>query len=539
MNGDGRIDIVDAAEEPDHWVVYLNTPGPTGVKWERRSFSVSALRATLISYGHVIDGPYVPLSRRATGTSLEIWECWRWDGNDWNWFSQGFSSHQCEGVEGGIIEPRGSERTFTEWELTDLNGDGYPDFVFNSSPVDFQVDKPAPRRPGEDIVLSRSAWHQFAPRLTNEVRAAFNVVGVRFDTNHDPFSRSVNLRVNSPEWGVSEWGCNHPGFDRTCASSSQSENVGFADVNGDGLVDRVVGNRAYLGAYHGTAVIFSSVSIRLPGPLVTQKNTYKEQCLDSGGGHKPTTDQTQGLRDLTGDGIPDYYDNGRVWIGTGTGFRQAIGIVSVANFRFSHQTESCNGDKSNTDGGLFDIDGDGRPEVIGLVTDAGGNQFFLVSQLVGGQGTGRPEAGRLTEVDNGYGAKATISYVSAKHFTDNPVPFPEIVVSSFATTGTQNLGGTLAGTRYAYDNAELVFDSALDRFSFLGYRRVVELRLTGVEGSDPSGAARIAGQAIITDTWPLTPFTSNLTKQERWLRRQRVGRVRDILTLRGSGTTDP
>jgi RHS repeat-associated protein len=144
----------------------------------------------------------------------------------------------------------------------------------------------------------------------------------------------------------------------------------------------------------------------------------------------------------------------------------------------------------------------------------------------------------LTEVDNGYGAKTSITYVSAKQFTDNPVPFPEIVVSAVTTSGTQNLGGTLAGTRYAYDKAELVFDSALDRFSFPGYGRVVALRLTG-GGNDPSEPAPIAGQAFITDTWPLTPFTSSLTKQERWVRRQRVGRVRDVLTLRGSGVTDP
>jgi YD repeat-containing protein len=209
------------------------------------------------------------------------------------------------------------------------------------------------------------------------------------------------------------------------------------------------------------------------------------------------------------------------------------------NFVFSHQTESCDGKVSNTDGGLFDIDGDGRPEIVGLDGNPLDGFKLVVSQLVGGQDLGRPEAGRLTEVDNGYGAKTSIAYVSAKRFTDNPVPFPEIVVSAVATTGTKNLGGTLAGTRYAYDKAEFVFDSALDRFSFPGYGRVVALRLTGAQANDPSEPAPIAGQATITDTWPLTPFTSSLTKQERWVRRQRVGRVRDVLTLRGSAITDP
>jgi hypothetical protein len=58
VNGDGRIDIIDAAEEPKHWVVYINTPGgPTGIKWERRSFSVLDLGLELVSRGHVLGGP--------------------------------------------------------------------------------------------------------------------------------------------------------------------------------------------------------------------------------------------------------------------------------------------------------------------------------------------------------------------------------------------------------------------------------------------------------------------------------------------------
>ncbi len=541
VNGDGRIDIIDAAEQPDHWVVYLNTPDPNGVKWVRRSFSVIHLRETLVSSGHLIEGPYVPLSRRATGTDIKIWECWRWNGTQWQWYSQGFSNHRCEGVEQQVVE-RGSERTFVEWQLVDLNGDGYPDFVFNSSPVDFQL-RPPPSTPTPvtgavwptDFGVGGPFWEPFSPRPTNEVRGSLNVRGVRFDTDADPFAQSFNLSAASAEQGVGQWRCVGATTDAPCDESFQSLFVGFADVNGDGLVDRVVGNRAYLGAYAGTAVAFSHVYITLPGSLQTQHNNHKQQCV-IGGGQKPTSNQTQGMRDLTGDGIPDYFDNGQVWIGTGTGFRQPIDIAtSGANFNFSHETETCNGDSSNTDGGLFDIDGDGRPEVIGL----GGNAMF-VSTLVGTQSTGAPEAGRLVGIDNGYGAKTSIAYVSAKRFTDNPVPFPEIVVSSVITTGTQNPGAMLAGSRYAYSNAELVFDSALDRFSFPGYRRRVQVGLFDLPVGPPSAAnGRLMGAATITDTWPLTPFNAGLTKQQRWVREQRAGRVRDVFTLRGFADADP
>jgi hypothetical protein len=45
VNGDGRLDIIDAAEVPMHWVVYLNTPSaaPSGVAWVRRLYWIGPL----------------------------------------------------------------------------------------------------------------------------------------------------------------------------------------------------------------------------------------------------------------------------------------------------------------------------------------------------------------------------------------------------------------------------------------------------------------------------------------------------------------
>jgi YD repeat-containing protein len=255
-----------------------------------------------------------------------------------------------------------------------------------------------------------------------------------------------------------------------------------------------------------------------------------------GGSLKPTADQTQGLRDLTGDGIPDYFDHGRVWIGTGTGFQPPIDVVSSgANFQFSHQTETCNGDISSTDGGLYDIDGDGKPEVIGL-----GGSTIIVSQLVGGSMPGVPEAGRLIGIDNGQGAKTSISYVSAKQFTSNALPFPEVVVSLVATTGAYGLGGSIAGYSYAYGKGALVFNSAADRFVFPGYRRRVVVQLLDALPDGPANPGRLVqGVATITDAWPLEPFQVSMTKQQRWLRNQVVGRVSDIFKLRAIFDPNP
>jgi hypothetical protein len=95
---------------------------------------------------------------------------------------------------------RGPEHTFVEWQLMDVNGDGYPDFVFNSSPVDFQLNPP-PSTPKPvtgavwptDFGIGGPFWKAFAPNSTNEVRASPNVRGVKFDTDADMFAQSYNL----------------------------------------------------------------------------------------------------------------------------------------------------------------------------------------------------------------------------------------------------------------------------------------------------------------------------------------------------------
>jgi RHS repeat-associated protein len=547
INGDGRMDIIDAAEEPDHWVIYLNTPGPggNGVVWQRRSFLVTSLRETLAHYGHTIEGHYVPLSRRATGVDVQIWECWRWNGTKWQWYSDGFSNHQCQGVNQQVVAV-GPERTFVEWDLIDVNGDGYPDFVFDSSPVDWQLTPPTVQLgPGQvGNIVDGKVWNPFEPSADNQLRVSLNVVGVRFDADQEAFAASFDTGAPGANWGVAAWECEVYNLGRPCDESDQVEIGGLADVNGDGLVDRIWQTNAYLGAYSGMALTFSPVYIALPGHLARQNTDHNEQC-NVEHGLISTSDQRQGLRDLTGDGIPDYYDytpkGPQVWIGTGTGFRDPIPITTTgAVFQFSHVTETCDGKDSNTDGGLFDIDGDGKPDVVGLSGGGTSPLVWFISQLVSGQSAGSAQSGRLIGFDNGYGAQTSINYVSAKQFTDNPVPFPEIVVSSVATTGTQNLGGTLAGTNYAYGDAELIFDSALDRFSFPGYRRFVALRLFGgpEPGSTPSSPLTV-GDATITDSWPLTPFDPALATQERWDRMLRVGRAEDVFTLRALVNADP
>ena len=550
MNGDGRIDIIDAAEQPDHWVVYLNTPGPQGtVTWQRRSYSVTSVRQALADSGHIVPNQYVPLSKKVTGTNLKMWACWMWSGTQWDWYSEGFSNHRCDGVDGGIdggSVDRGPERTFVEWEIRDLNGDGYPDVVFNSSSVGFQ-DRPSECTPPNnhppcvagkvwprDFGIGGKSTVLFAPSPDNTIRAMFNVLGVRFYTDDNPFAKSIDLHVPGAEGGIEQWICaNALPADTNCPHEDfQSQFTGLVDVNGDGLVDRVVDRQVFLGVDGG----FSRVYLTLPGPVATQRSTHTAACAP-GSTVESTATQIQGLRDLTGDGIPDYVDltgPARVSIGTGAGFIRVVGIAGP--FGLSQATEWCDGKASITNGGLFDIDGDGRPDVV----EAHGNTWSI-SRLSAGGSPGVPEAGRLIQIDNGYGALTHIGYVSAKTFTDNPVPFPEIVVSSVSVAGTLDLGGTLAGARYAYTNAELVFDSAQDRFTFPGYRRAIELRLYPAPRGGVGDSGRLIGAATVMDRWPLAKYTpGDFPKaSDRWKRTEIVGRVSDVMTIRGNAALDP
>jgi hypothetical protein len=75
------------------------------------------------------------------------------------------------------------------------------------------------------------------------------------------------------------------------------------------MLDRVVGDFAYLGTYYGKGLspAFSTAYIILPCPLATQVSTRDTEWKTNPKQISAAT-QTQGGRDLTGDGIPDYYD---------------------------------------------------------------------------------------------------------------------------------------------------------------------------------------------------------------------------------------
>ena len=215
---------------------------------------------------------------------------------------------------------------------------------------------------------------------------------------------------------------------------------GLLDVNGDRLLDRVVDSEAYL----GTGEAFT-VPLALPGFAVEINND--RQLCDAVGADESTTylvSLSAGLLDLTGDGIPDYASlrgDWRVSIGTA---RAPPELRVDGAFGLSATEEFCDegSSVSKTRSGLFDVNGDGRPDFLTDTGDAdrGETDGFTVHQLVSGDGRiGAHEAGRITRIGNGYGARTLLEYELAKtdNRTSHQVPFPEIVVALGANLGRE------------------------------------------------------------------------------------------------------
>jgi hypothetical protein len=502
INGDGRVDIIDASVRADVWTVYLNTPGNggSGVAWQERVIPIDKLRDKLAMYGHRFpDGDHLPLSRHYTARLFYT--------ND----------------VGDYVGSEG-EYSYTEWQLKDVNGDGLPDFVFNALPVQMLVAQ-----------VSSTRWsHVPMPGPgRNAIMAMFNVTSATLSSPaaspvEQAFSAAAILTEDAT-CGVEMW--EETDYATPNQGTYQSLRCTLADVTGDGIADRIDHDHALIGL--GTGM--SGIRIPLPVDFVGQQVSNHALCLGQAANWPFQSIITGGLRDVTGDGIPDlitrekHSPSSTVFVGTGFGFSATPLQTNIGPL--SHQVETCDGTSSYTQRGLFDIDGDGRPDSVEAPSDG----TFKVKSLSGGSATGTPEAGQIVAIDNGYGASTLITYRSAKHdtVTRHDVPFPEIVVASVRTIrNSETAADALAPTYYAYGNASLVYDNAAGAFVFGGYERSISLQAAG------TNADNAIGQATITDTIRLAPFMGG-SAEERYARRAVVGRVASVTTLAGSLGVDP
>lgn len=567
MNGDGRIDVVDAGTDPDNWLVYLNVPDATDTGAGTflsppRKIPTARVRAALNTAGLSFDR--VPLARKVTVPERPYVTCWinRLIQGRLIWMvSARDDAANCAGAPPENLR----KRTITEFELKDVNGDGYPDFLYNASRVFVDTHDSPPQPDFPPPPESPSVF--VATTLTSDlsgsrdVKALINTAGVHIADAEEVFSSPVTLESGGTTGcGVGRWEALEPiGQDRL--GRVLGETCGFQDVNGDGIVDRVTTSsgvtRARLGTGDVRRPFLDNVAITLPGPLsrsFTDRDprpgsTTPRGCIDV-----LTYDsiiQAQ-LRDITGDGLPDYVrevSDGvfEAALGTGTGFTPAVGIQVVGGAlpHLSVERNQCHVPDtagthlaSGATVGLYDLDGDGQGEWVASGATSTGMPTWQVYQLkppvaqidAGAGVASVPAAGKLTRIDSGYGAVTTIAYRSAKEEWNaaHAVPFPEIVVTAVGTKSTA--GSTLlTTTRYAYRGAEMMFDPVYDSFRFAGYRRTVTLQ-------NATEASTAEGIATITDTYGLEPFVPGSDSRARLLRILKTGQTRDVTVLHVSGT---
>lgn len=270
-NGDGRKDLVEAAKgrdlsgnpNPDYWRVRLNfppLPGTTAIVWQEIYVDVTKLRSEVFAR-HAMDLPnplamgnipvsdwnpndYLPISRSQTANALASYNC-----NSYS-FDSVFGVWE-RGECSTVPEPRRHTSTVTEWELRDVNGDGFPDFILNSQPIALHdvlstCPSSCPDTTSEVPTgcsgVCIEAHRMMDLRESNEILVFYNP-GVALNAGsgapHVAWLEDATLLRDDPgRCGLERR------YQETTTSTAETDHTwvlhcGFMDVNGDGLEDYV------------------------------------------------------------------------------------------------------------------------------------------------------------------------------------------------------------------------------------------------------------------------------------------------------------
>jgi RHS repeat-associated protein len=353
--------------------------------------------------------------------------------------------------------------------ITDVNGDGLPDFVqgYNDGSDHF-----AAYLNNGNGWTATSTWNPPIIFASGGNDTGARVVDVNGDGLPDIIrgyrdsggSSQYSAYINTGSGWTSNSAWNPPTF--FVASTTVSMGVNIADVNGDGLPDIVQGYNdgsdhfaTYLNLGNGWA---TSTAPMWHLPVIT----------NAIGG----VDNGVRIVDVNGDGLADVirafieWDDSvtyAAYLNNGAGWTSASLWNSPVGF-------TTNGADNGTR--IVDANGDGLPDILQAHTDASGNTTYAAYL-----NNNRFRANLLSGITYPQGGSSAISYQSILQITDdngyvlNKVPYPVYIVSKITTNdGTQNV----ATSTYAYYGGAYYTNGPFDH-QFAGFDQVKE--------TDPAG----------------------------------------------------
>ena len=537
VNGDGRIDIVDAACKRADGSSSSTRPRPTArpdITWLRRSFVINDLYNAMKARNLPVYPDYIPLSSRTTSRDTKWNACDKWNGSSFADDPAGFGAERLHGparpdrqsvsahlreIDHGVGRARHQRRRLPRRRVRLVAARGYarrrhrhcddsPGRATSSAPCGSVRPRaprstpcstspacswtirrrgPSPRRSRYDDRLRRQSWDQHRPMLQDHT-------GTHPSGNYQ--RQAVRPRRRQRRCAARPSGRRRSSISALAAASPTSPSpppVAIAQQS-----------------YHS----WRAGEIRRRTARATP--TSSAACATSTATASPTPSQRQ-RQHL--DGLVRH----RRRLQTGDPHRQRRS--PSASRRRSRPATARLADA----GGLFDIDGDGKPEMVQLKRRQPRRLSARRQQLAA-----RPRGRPSHAVDNGYGAITSITYRSAKEdpHTSHQVPFPEIVVSQIETKGHAR------ARRHAGDDA-----LRLRRRADVLRPEARALELPRTTGAWSSCAPRDLGQIVrrrdhhrSLRRCPPSPAVDDAG--QRFGRYQRAGRVSDVTVLAGSIGTD-
>lgn len=364
-------------------------------------------------------------------------------------------------------------------ETTDINGDGIPDWI-NAGQIPWAVYLGVQAR--DDVEWGFGPvqfWQVPAPyhadvphaiRVSDDGRDWLDLI----DWNGDGLPDLVNAFAGQVHYNLGT------GFEPTGhAVSFPSQRLRYSrgkrliealyDMNGDGLPDHVRVEEP--GVWH--------VRLHEGRSFAQTQSTWSapESCARDIRDKRGGTDTWRELLDIDGDGLPDLVDTCRwttespywdVYVNKGSRFAGAPVLWNAPHARIRNETGST---VSRMHRDLFDIDGDGVPDVVEIVAAASrqlrvhhnGAGAFAVAcggSCVELRGAAAPPDA-LVSVDNGIGASTRLAYLPSTVWDNSDsYGFPRLPAILWTLTRIEQDGGmagVVAGNsgrsldiRYAY-----------------------------------------------------------------------------------------